>query len=595
MMVLLRSWILFCACLVALGWVLSIFAGLASAAYEIALVLLVLFWLVHALKLPKSTFRFRPVINRLTSPRLLLPGLFALSAALLLFKGLVTPPFHDDGLCYRIPRAMHWILDHRWHWIDAEDVRLDVCGTVSEWLTVPILLIFHTDRLVFLPNWICHLFLPGLIFSVWRNLGASPKVAWIAMWLLPSGFCFALQAVNTSNDSLAAFFVLAAFFYALRGKTSMEWTDFALSILCMALATGVKLNLLSFGLAWIVAASAGWKKLLSRPAMTTATVLLAALVSFVPTGFFNWSHGRGWTGLASDNLPPLGANFICTIFHLLAQNAIPPLLGGKYAGPVQIPEIEGSKLGQLMDQYYHTPVYYSQVAVEQAGLGFIVVLLLAMLFLTTEARPPQNSDDDDALISRRSLIFGALFLAFFHFLFFVNTDQPARLICPFYLLLLPAYFAGRSLRKKIPWRTLKMIVGAGMLTGLYLALFLTENSLFGFMPFFDNRRHWEEKNEELVQELIPDREKSVGIIRFYNEREAWLWRPYGSRKVIQLPINPDPARLQKLGIHYIAISDEMLAINHLKIQTWLIGRPWTLIGADLTYRDSSWYFVEEKK
>jgi hypothetical protein len=591
----LRVWILLCTWLVALGWILSLFGALIPITYEIALGLFAIGWFYKFREQTISSPKNRFIVRRLASRRLLLPYIFAITAALLLLKGIVTPPFHDDGLCYRIPRAMNWIMDHRWHWIGAEDARLDVLGTVSEWLSVPFLLIFHSDQLVFLPNWISYLFLPGLIFSVWRKLGVPPRIAWLSMWLLPTGFCFALQAVNTSNDSIGAFFVLAAIFFALKGCDSSAWGDLALSILCMALATGVKLNLLALGLAWIVAIVPGWKTLLSRPVSTLGTLFVAILVSFAPTAYFNSSHGRGWTGLEYVQPTPPLVNYVCTSFHLIVQNLTPPLLVGPHPAPYVIPGIQDTLLGQLMDKYFLPPVVYAQVAIEQAGLGFVVCIAFVLIFLTSQAPVRPKSAVLFSMPSRRFLIFGSLTLAFFHYMFFVNSDQPARLICVYYLLLLPAFFVGRSPREAIPWFLYKIGVAIAMMAGLYLALFLTENPLCNYILRFDERLYWDWRDIETTRAVIPEQEKAVGIIRFYNQRQTWLWKPYGTRRVIELPLKPDANRVRELGINYLVISNEMLVINNLTIDSWLADQPWTLVGSVIAGRDNTWYFLKLKK
>jgi hypothetical protein len=587
MTALLRCWILFCAGLVGFGWILSFFGELTPWAYAITLILLGIGEAAYLFKIERPAFKWRQLIKRLLSLRLLLPAIFGISATLLLAKGIVSPPFHDDGLCYRIPRAMNWIMEHRWHWLDAQDPRLDVLGTVSEWLSVPVLVLFRTDQLVFWPNWICHLFLPGLIFSVWRKLGVRPRVAWLSMWLLPTGFCFALQAVNTSNDSLGAFFVLAAFFFALKGNRSEAWSDFAFSILCMALATGVKLNLLSLGLGWAIAVGVGWKQLLSRPARSLGIVLAGALVSFVPTAYLNWSHARGWTGLDYVVSPPPWVNFICTTFQIIVQNLTPPLLTGPFSGPTIIPGLEGTAMGDLMQRGHLLPVIYSQVAIEQAGLGFIVSLAFVLIFLTTRARPTGSP-----LFSRRFWIFGGITVAFLHYMLFVGSDQAARLISPYYLLLLPALFVGREPRDYLPWYLYKLGVAAAMFAGLYLALFFTENPLANYFPLFYERLYWDERFMEETRLAIPSEEKTVGIIRFYNQRETWLWKPYGSRKVVELPMDPDVNELRRQGIEYVVVSNEMLALNHMTINSWLAQGPWTLVGSVVAGRDNSWYFVK---
>jgi len=180
-------------------------------------------------------------------------------------------------------------------------------------------------------------------------------------------------------------------------------------------------------------------------------------------------------------------------------------------------------------------------------------------------------------------------------MFFVSSDQPARLICVYYLLLLPVLFVGRNLRPHIPWYLYKMTVAVAMFAGLYLALFFTENPLCNYFPNFNERLYWDGRFMDETRRVIPDEEKKVGIIRFYNQRETWLWKPYGTRKVVELPISPDPERVRDLGLNYIVVSNEMLVLNHLTIDSWLAGQPWTLAGSVVAGRDNTWYFVKIKK
>ena len=87
------------------------------------------------------------------------------------------------------------------------------------------ILFTHTDRFLFLINWISYLLLPGLIFSVFTRLQVRPRVAWWWMWFLASGWCFALQAGSVDNDSLAAVYILAAVDLALRAREKKSAAD----------------------------------------------------------------------------------------------------------------------------------------------------------------------------------------------------------------------------------------------------------------------------------------------------------------------------------------------------------------------------------
>lgn len=591
-MVLLKAWLSCCAMLVAMGWLLSACSALVPVVYDILLGFIVV---CGASCLYLQRFELRRVIRgRLLSRRLMLPGLFAISAAFLLVKGIVTLPCHDDGLAYRIPRAMNWIMDHRWQWISSQDQRLDILGTVSEWLSLPSLIVFHTDRLIFLPNWISHLFLPGLIFSVWRTLGVGRKAAWAAMWLVPTGFCFALQAVNVSNDSLGAFFLLAAIHLAFKGGRTLHWSDLAFSILAISMATGVKILQVALIPAWLVAMGLGWRLFFSRPWPALGVCVLAALISLLPNALMNYAHGAGFTGLGYVVPTPPLVNAWCVSYYIVAQNLMPPLFMLGMHGYANLQHLQTFLTGDLLSVYYHqrVPVFFNEVAVQQAGLGFLVFLLLPVLFLLTKR--------DDSLPPRAPwvtrLFFVFVVVAFLHYLFFVNSDQPARLICSFYLLLAPLFFVRRRFRNFGAWRGFKVLAATAMVLGLYLALCMTENPLFALVDGLEDRTEKEAVTKAAIDRPIPEGEKTIGVIRWWHQREAWLWQPYGSRKVVEFPLRPDPARLRSLGVTYVAVSEYSLYKNGMNIQMWLKGRPWVLLAQAYTKPndtvDDGWYLVK---
>ena len=81
------------------------------------------------------------------------------------------------------------------------------------------------------------------------------------MWIVPSGYCFAMQAGGIANDLLPAVYFLAALALALRGRRSSAIRDLWFSILAAALASGVKVVVLPLGLPWLVAIAASWRLL----------------------------------------------------------------------------------------------------------------------------------------------------------------------------------------------------------------------------------------------------------------------------------------------------------------------------------------------
>jgi hypothetical protein len=60
------------------------------------------------------------------------------------------------------------------------------------------------------------------------------------MWLLPTGYCYLLQAGSISNDMFGTVYALAAVDFALRARKSGRVSEVCLSVLSAALLTGAR-------------------------------------------------------------------------------------------------------------------------------------------------------------------------------------------------------------------------------------------------------------------------------------------------------------------------------------------------------------------
>src|SRR6185436_17729541 len=145
-----------------------------------------------------------------------LPGCFVVLAFLMFLSGALYAPTNHTGLTYRIPRVLQWLAHGQWFWIETPNYRMNDRACGMEWLSAPILLFTKSDRLLFLLNFIPLLLLPGLLFSVFKQLGVRPKVAWWWMWLLPTGYNFLLQGGSIANDTFPTVYGVAALDFACR-------------------------------------------------------------------------------------------------------------------------------------------------------------------------------------------------------------------------------------------------------------------------------------------------------------------------------------------------------------------------------------------
>jgi hypothetical protein len=303
---LVRIWIWISVLATAAGWILSalgqlnrigylVFFGVAAAVYFFGRKRFG--WSagpIH-LNLKKLSRRFRRPW----------PLCFAVLSVLILLGAILYPPSNHTALSYRTPRVLHWLAEGQWHWIHTSLFRMNDRACGIEWLSAPLMLFTRTDRLIVLLNFIPFLLLPGLIFSVCTRLGVKSRVAWNWMWILPTGYNFLLQAGSTGNDTFPTVYALAAIDFGCRAWSSRRVGDLWMSGLAMALLVGAKASNLPLLLPWALLVLPLLPLAKKRPILTVAVVLVAALVSFLPTAILNIIYCHDWSGL---NLERTGMN-----------------------------------------------------------------------------------------------------------------------------------------------------------------------------------------------------------------------------------------------------------------------------------------------
>lgn len=163
-----------CAYFSSVGWILSALHELNGADYSVAALVGIAALGVWRRKnsdhrrprmsLPKARRRFRR----------LLPGAFLVVAVLVFLGGMLYAPNEYDAMTYRLPRMLNWLMAGRWFWVPTIDERLNYSTVGWEWIAMPLLLLFRSDRGLFLINALSFLLLPGLLFSVFRQSGCPP-------------------------------------------------------------------------------------------------------------------------------------------------------------------------------------------------------------------------------------------------------------------------------------------------------------------------------------------------------------------------------------------------------------------------------------
>jgi hypothetical protein len=392
-----RFWILLSTLLVGGGWILSALHQLNRAGYAVVLSPLVLvtsLWWKKSRPLSLENLR-RWHCKFLTRFKCRAPQLFLLITAPSFLSGCLYPALNYDANAYRLPRVMHWLWAGQWHWIHTFDSRMNIAACGMEWLSAPLILFSHTDRLLFLINWISYLMLPGLIFSVFTRLQVRPRVAWWWTWLLASGWCFALQAGSVANDSFVTVYILAAVDLALRAREKKSATDWWLSLLAAALATGTKQTNIPLALLWLIAAWPGIRLLWTRPIISALVMGTALLVSAVPISILNFEHCGTWLATDAPGIATLGKfqlnpfwGNIGNMFYIPIQNLLPPfydLLPPFYTDWVTLwnemmqhflQTSFGAHFASFDHFGYLTGFYYHGISEGNAGLGLGICILI---------------------------------------------------------------------------------------------------------------------------------------------------------------------------------------------------------------------------
>lgn len=600
-----RIWILLSAVLAGAGWILSAVHALNRVGYAVCLaftaLLLVVWWRKTRWRPQARSARlWAKFRKRFKRPA---PLFFLLTALLALGGGLATRPNNGDSDAYRIPRVLHWLAQGGWHWIHTGDSRMNISGCNFEWLSAPLILFTRTDRWLFLINALPYFLLPGLIFDVFRRLRIAPRVAWWWMWILASGWCFALQAGSTINDSLGVIYALAAVAFALRAGETGKAGDLWLSLLAVAELTGLKQTNLPLLLPWFIAAWPARRLWLKKPAWSWAVGAFSLLVSAATLSWLNWKYAGTWTGFPKNpaeqvfawgsrqelNSPFWGV--IGNIFCLPIQNLLPPFFPWASAWNAAMQHFLTTPLGAHFTQFEVFGLLGRSVTPSNAGIGLgIMVLTLASLWgagrgLRFAAMLPftgQTQKHDWHL----RLLWIAPWIALLVFMAKVGTYQNARQMAAYYVLLFPVLLAGAghaALVRRRWWQWLAVAVlcgttayagfvyGRGLLPNAVVAQlkkkYPRQKFLSVFADYYSARASVEAQRGFLEKSGVTG-EKIIGFATTCSGGEPGWWVPFGQRRIVRVLAADSPAAVRQQGIHYVVVEDLALAATHETIEQW---------------------------
>ena len=596
---LVRLWLWISALASVAGWTLSALGQLHRAGYAVFFAAFAVLVLVCrkglGLVSGKKSLRPAKILRRFRRP---LPFCFALLALLVFLGGVLYPPSNYTGLNYRVARVLQWLAHGHWCWIHTPNFRMNDRACGIEWLTAPLLLFTKSDRTLFLINFIPFLLLPGLVFSVFRRLGVRAGVAWHWMWLLPTGYNFLLQAGGIANDAFPAVYALAALDFGCRAWVSRRPADLWHSLLAAALLTGAKASNLPLLLPWAILIFALLPVLRRQPVMTALVVILAALVSFLPTAILNAHYLMGdWSGLSIERTGMNMKNPVVGVWGnallLLINNFVPPFfpLAGwwnQHALSV-LPHFLAAPMVANFEQGFQT---LPELPTEDwAGFGFGLSLLLLLSVpasLLVGRSSKQNSNPGPlipAKLSRWALI--APWFALLAYGMKSGMVTPQRLIAPYYPLLLPLLLAGAGQSLIIRRGWWRMMAGGSLVLALAVLVLSPDRPLWPAKTILSQAlaRHphqrlaaralkvytvYSGRSDALagVRALLPPDLKAVGFIGTEDDCDISLWRPYGSRRVEHFFLTDPPEQIRQ-QVQYVVVGGFNLKIHDTTLDTWL--------------------------
>jgi hypothetical protein len=589
-------WILFSAWCPLSGWGLSFLGCLNAPGVCVSFI----FFLACLIGLRRPLGLFDETRNRslgklIRSPWLL-PKLWLVLTVLTFVGGLAYAPSNYDYLTYRFPRLLYWCWEQKWCWISTVDRRMNFSGTTFEWMMAPLFILFKTDRLFFLINFIPYLFLPRLIFSVFTQLGISSRISWWWMWVLPSGYCYILQAASAGNDSFGAAYFLASLHYLLRARVSFSIKNLVLSCLAIGLLTGAKASNLPLALPWLVVLFYNRSHLFTKntPAILALALILSAGVSFVPVALLNQYHTGDFFGdpnnLSHQKVANPVGGVIGNILQFSSDNIAPPLWPRVINWQPDIP----SALKPMLDRDFpHLYLNVEEMQIEEtAGVGLGIVLC-AILFLGVGA---WVRIADKNLVAGRSSqgawVVGAVGVALLTYMAKIGNESASRLIAAYYPLLIAGILVIASLNGCIVHRRLFRWLGvAAMLTAFPLVILSPARPLFpvqlvsqaledahasaGMIQRFNDVYSVYALRPDAFKDvvpLLPPDQRAIGFLQNGNEAEASLWRPYGSRKLVEVTPANSRDEIKAMGLSTIVVSEDALQYKYGTTIADLVGK-----------------------
>jgi hypothetical protein len=440
---------------------------------------------------------------------------------------------------------------------------MNISSPGFNWLAAPLLFLTNTDRFFFLVNTACYSLLPGVAFEMFWRAGISKRVAWCWMWLIPAAYVFAVQAGSIGNDLTGTLYAVASIAFALRARDNGRISDLALSLLAVAICTGIKNTNLPILLPWAVALGPGWRLFAAKPMITIAIIVLAAFASCLPTTVLNLTKTGHWTGDPHDEhrvrQPSWWVGAASNTLALTVANLQPPIWPiAQRTNDVFNRFIDTSGLREFCKQSPRFEAkWYEMPSEESAGAGLGLVVMAGISTAATVLFYRRETSPSGSRSRRGNVGIASLFAALVP-VCLVSSEGLPRMVSVFIpsaLILILLGAANQTLVRSRAWNCAAVAAACFPVPALVLS---AARPLFPHRMLFAQSANAEREGGVKARArrvysvyatrpdafaplrgFLPIGTREIGLIAFGDEPETSLWRPFGSVRVNHLMTEHD--------------------------------------------------------
>ena len=235
----------------AIGTALWVVAGceLLSLFRAVSFWPLLFWWALPTLLLAWKCRTWRPERPALSRDWVLVTTLAATVVLLLLiFIGAAkTPPNNWDSLSAHLPRQIYWMQQRHVGLFPSNDARMLMMPPFAEYAGLHLMILSGGDKWLNLIQWLALALTALGASAIARDLGCNTRLQALAALLAVTVPPAALEASNTKNDVLTAFFLGALAFFGLQGYRarcfSAPFIGAACGLLVLSKGTGMMFGL----------------------------------------------------------------------------------------------------------------------------------------------------------------------------------------------------------------------------------------------------------------------------------------------------------------------------------------------------------------